>query len=134
MILAFLKKYFSLILILVLLLSISFGFIYYSNKIESISEENAKLEMQLSQEKNNLDAMKNMYSIALKQNEELQKNQKDALIYVSNLKSELNSIKLDNIDRKELVDKINEYEKCYSKNLIKNPSIKCYVKSGNGND
>ena len=63
--------------------------------------------------------------------EDLQKQQKESLEYVTELRIALNEIDLEKAyetDKDGLLKTINDYEKCYARNLIKNPTIKCYVK------
>ena len=73
--------------------------------------------------------MKNLYNISLKQVEELQNQQKESLGYVAELRQALNSMDLKKAyeeDADKLLKTINDYEKCYAINTIKNPMMKCY--------
>ena len=123
------KKALPYIIIVVLGMAIFGGFKYYSNKIEELSRQNAVLIEQNAEVNNNLNVIQNLYNISLKQVEELQKQQKESLQYVSELKQALNEMNLSNAyeeDADKLLKTINDYEKCYAINTIKNPSMKCY--------
>lgn len=123
------KKALPYIIIVILGLSIYFGFVYFSNKIEKLSRENTQLQNQNAEVNNNLNTLKNLYNISLKQVEELQKQQKESLQYVSELKQALNEMNLSqayNEDAEKLLQTINDYEKCYALNTIKDPTLKCY--------
>ena len=71
------KKALPYIIIVILGLSIYFGFVYFSNKIEKLSRENTQLQNQNAEVNNNLNTLKNLYNISLKQVEELQKQQQE---------------------------------------------------------
>jgi transposase len=123
------KKLFPYILIITLGMVLYCGFRYYTEKVESLTISNNNLQHQLSQVNTNYSTLQNMYSISIKQYEELQKSQKESLEYVSELKqklTELNFREEYSKDKESLLKSINDYEKCYSKNVIKNPSYKCY--------
>ena len=82
-----------------------------------------------------VDKSGNMYSISMKQVEELQKQQKESLNYVETLKQALNEINLKeeyNKDSVKLLNDINDYEKCMAKNF-KDPYKHCYEDKKNGN-
>lgn len=128
-VLSVLKKIWPYLLIAILGLSIYFGFVYFSNKIEELTRQNTILEEKNSEINNNYNTLKNMYNISLKQVEELQKQQKESIQYVSELKQALNDMDLRkeySKDSEKLLKTINDYEKCYALNLIKYPSKKCY--------
>lgn len=125
----FLKKFLPWILIALLGLVIYGGFRYYANKVEELTINNVTLQTQLSQVNNNYSSLQNMYDISIKQYEELQKSQKESLEYVSELKRKLTDLdfkKEYDKDKETLLKNINDYEKCYSKHVIKDPSYKCY--------
>ena len=127
--LSVLKKIWPYLLIAILGLAIYFGFVHFSNKVEELTRENTILEERNAEINNNYNTLKNMYNISLKQVEELQKQQKESLQYVSDLRQKLNEMDLKKAyaeDAEKLLKTINDYEKCYSANLIKNPSYKCY--------
>lgn len=127
--LSIIKKIWPYLLIAVLGLAIFFGFKYYSGRIEDLTRQNTILEEKNSEINNNYNTLKNMYNISLKQVEELQKQQKESLQYVANLRQALNEMDLRkeySKDAEKLLNTINDYEKCYSINTIKNPSMKCY--------
>lgn len=123
------KKALPYIIIVVLGLAIFGGFKYYSNKIEELSRQNAVLIEQNAEINNNYNTLQNLYNISIKQVEELQKQQKESLQYVAQLKQELNGMNLKEAYEKDalkLLENINQYEKCYSLNTIKDPTYKCY--------
>lgn len=128
-VLSVLKKIWPYLLIAILGLAIYFGFVHFSNKIEELTRQNTILEEKNSEINNNYNTLKNMYNISLKQVEELQKQQKESIQYVSELKQKLNDMDLRkeySKDAEKLLKTINDYEKCYSINLIKDPTKKCY--------
>jgi len=128
-VLSVLKKIWPYLLIAILGLAIYFGFVHFSNKIEELTRQNTILEEKNSEINNNYNTLKNMYNISLKQVEELQKQQKESIQYVSELKQALNGMDLRkeySKDAEKLLKTINDYEKCYALNLIKDPSKKCY--------
>lgn len=123
------KKALPYIIIVVLGLSIFCGFRYYSGKIENMSRENAQLQAQNAEISNNYNTLQNLYNISLKQAEELIKQQKESQQYVAELRQKLNDIDLKKAygeDAEKLLQTINDYEKCYAINTIKDPSLKCY--------
>lgn len=125
-----LKKLFPYILILVLGVSLYAIFISYSNKIESISKENQEITEKLNISNTNYDLLNNTVDIIYKQNEELEKNKKDSIESIESIKIKIddsNIIDIYNNDKDMLLDKINQYEKCYSRNLISNPENNCNV-------
>lgn len=125
-----LKKLFPYILILVLGVSLYAIFISYSNKIESISKENQEITEKLNISNTNYDLLNNTVDIIYKQNEELEKNKKDSIESIESIKIKIddsNIIDIYNNDKDMLLDKINQYEKCYSRNLIFNPENNCNV-------
>ena len=127
--LSVIKKIWPYLLIATLGLAIFFGFRYYSNKIEDLTRQNTILETHNAEINNNYNTLKNLYNISLKQAEELAKQQKEAQGYVAELRQELNSMDLKKAyeeDADKLLKTINDYEKCYAINTIKNPMMKCY--------
>lgn len=123
------KKALPYIIIAVLGLSIYGGFRYYSGKIEDMTRENAQLQAQNAEISNNYNTLQNLYNISLKQAEELIKQQKDSQQYVAELRQKLNEMDLAKAygeDAGKLLQTINDYEKCYAINTIKDPSLKCY--------
>ena len=127
------KKIWPYLLIAVLGLAIYGGFRYYSGKIEDLSKQNAILQAQNAEINNNYTTLQNMYSISMKQVEELQKQQKESLNYVESLKQALNEINLKEAydkDSVKLLNDINDYEKCMAKNF-KNPYQYCYKEKRN---
>lgn len=123
------KKALPYIIIAVLGLSIYGGFRYYSGKIENMSRENAQLQAQNAEISNNYNTLQNLYNISLKQAEELIKQQKESQQYVAELRQKLNEMDLAKAygeDAEKLLQTINDYEKCYAINTIKDPSLKCY--------
>lgn len=129
------KKIWPYLLISILGLAIYGGFRYYSGKIEELSRQNAVLQTQNTEINNNYNTLQNMYSISMKQVEELQKQQKESLNYVETLKQALNEINLKeeyNKDSVKLLNDINDYEKCMAKNF-KDPYKHCYEDKKNGN-
>lgn len=123
------KKALPYIIIAVLGLSIYGGFRYYSGKIEDMTRENAQLQAQNAEISNNYNTLQNLYNISLKQAEELIKQQKDSQQYVAKLRQKLNEMDLAKAygeDAEKLLQTINDYEKCYALNTIKDPSLKCY--------
>lgn len=123
------KKLLPWILIILLGVVIYGGFRYYASKVEELTINNSNLQHQLSQVNTNYLTLQNMYNISLKQNEELQKSQRESLEYVTSLKRKLLDLNFDEEyikDKESLLKHINEYEKCYSEYVIKDPSIKCY--------
>lgn len=126
-----LKKIWPYLLLVVLGLVLYGGFRYFTNKVEELTQQNTILQTQNAEVNNNYTTLQNMYSISMKQVEELQKQQKESLEYVTELRIALNEIDLEKAyetDKDGLLKTINDYEKCYARNLIKNPTIKCYVK------
>lgn len=124
-----LKKALPYIIIAVLGLSIYGGFRYYSGKIEDMTRENTQLQAQNAEISNNYKTLQNLYNISLKQAEELIKQQKDSQQYVAELRQKLNEMDLAKAygeDAGKLLQTINDYEKCYALNTIKDPSLKCY--------
>ena len=133
-VLSILKKIWPYLLIVALGLAIYGGFRYYSNKIEELSRQNAILQAQNAEINNNYNTLQNMYSISMKQVEELQKQQKESLNYVESLKQALNEVNLKEAydkDSIKLLNDINDYEKCMAKNF-KNPYKHCYEDKKNG--
>lgn len=129
MAISLLRKFLPWILIILLGVVLYGGFRYYANRVEELTISNTTLQTQLSQVNTNYSTLQNMYSISIKQYEELQKSQKESLEYVSELKqklTELNFREEYSKDKESLLKSINDYEKCYSKNVIKNPLYKCY--------
>lgn len=123
------KKALPYLIIIALGVSIYAGFRYYSGRIENLTRENTQLQTQNAEVNNNLNTLKNLYNISLKQVEELQNQQKESLGYVAELRQALNSMDLKKAyeeDADKLLKTINDYEKCYAINTIKNPSMKCY--------
>lgn len=123
------KKLLPWILIILLGVVLYGGFRYYANKVEELVISNNNLQHQLSQVNTNYLTLQNMYNISLRQNEELQKSQRESLEYVTELKRKLLDLNFDeeySKDKDSLLKHINEYEKCYSINVISNPSYKCY--------
>ena len=124
-----LKKALPYIIIAVLGLSIYGGFRYYSGKIEDMTRENTQLQAQNAEISNNYKTLQNLYNISLKQAEELIKQQKDSQQYVAELRQKLNEMDLAKAygeDAEKLLQTINDYEKCYALNTIKDPNFKCY--------
>ena len=127
--LSVIKKIWPYLLIAILGLAIYFGFVHFSNQIEDLTRQNTILEAQNAEINNNYNTLKNLYNISLKQAEELAKQQKASQQYVAEVKQKLNEMNLQKAyteDADKLLKIINDYEKCYSINLIKNPSYKCY--------
>ena len=128
------KKLLPWILIILLGAVLYGGFRYYASKVEELTITNNNMQHQLSQVNTNYTTLQNMYNISIKQNEELIKNQKESLEYVSELKHKLTDLDFSveyEKDKDALLKNINDYEKCYSKNVIKDPTYKCYgVKNG----
>ena len=83
------KKLLPWILIILLGTVIYGGFVYYAGKVDELTISNNNLQHQLSQVNTNYATLQNMYTISLKQNEELQKSQKESLEYVAELKRKL---------------------------------------------
>ena len=128
-VLSVLKRIWPYLLIAILGLAIYFGFVHFSNQIEELTRQNTILEERNAEINNNYNTLKNMYNISLKQVEELQRQQKESLQYVADLRQKLNEMDLKKAyseDAKKLLKTINDYENCYSGNLIKDPSHKCY--------
>lgn len=124
-------KFLPYIIIVVLGLIMSFGMIYYTKRITSLTEDKMILETKNSEISNNYNTLQNMYSISMKQAEELQKQQKESLTYVSEVEQALTEIDLGkqyDADAIKLLNGINEYEKCMAKNF-KKPYVKCYVEN-----
>ena len=127
--LSIIKKIWPYLLIVILGLAIYFGFVHFSNQVEELTRQNTILEAQNAEMNSNYNTLKNLYNISLKQAEELQKQQKESQQYVAELRQALSSMDLKKAyaeDADKLLQTINDYEKCYSINLIKNPSYKCY--------
>ena len=127
--LSIIKKIWPYLLIAILGLAIYFGFVHFSNQVEELTRQNTILEAQNAEMNSNYNTLKNLYNISLKQAEELQKQQKESQQYVAELRQALSSMNLKKAyaeDADKLLQTINDYEKCYSINLIKNPSYKCY--------
>jgi transposase len=126
------KKLLPWILIILLGTVIYGGFVYYAGKVDELTISNNNLQHQLSQVNTNYATLQNMYTISLKQNEELQKSQKESLEYVAELKRKLFDVDFEEEytkNKEAFLKSINDYEKCYSANVIKNPSFKCYGES-----
>ena len=127
--LSVIKKIWPYLLIAILGLAIYFGFVHFSNKVEELTRQNTMLETQNAEINNNYNTLKNLYNISLKQAEELQKQQKEAQGYVAELRQALSGMDLKKAydeDAEKLLNTINDYEKCYAINTIKNPVMKCY--------
>lgn len=130
------KKLLPWILIILLGTVIYGGFVYYAGKVDELTISNNNLQHQLSQVNTNYATLQNMYTISLKQNEELQKSQKESLEYVAELKRKLFDVDFEEEYAKNkdaFLKSINDYEKCYSANVIKNPSVKCYGENNEKN-
>lgn len=124
-------KFLPYIIIVVLGLIISLGMMYYTKQITSLTEDKMILETKNAEISNNYNTLQNMYSISMKQAEELQKQQKESLNYVSEVEQALTEIDLGkqyDEDAIKLLNGINEYEKCMAKNF-KKPYVKCYVEN-----
>ena len=127
--LSIIKKIWPYLLIAILGIAIYLGFVHFSNQVEELTRQNTILEAQNAEMNNNYNTLKNLYNISLKQAEELAKQQKESQQYVAELRQALSSMDLKKAyaeDADKLLQTINDYEKCYSINLIKNPSYKCY--------
>jgi hypothetical protein len=127
-----LKTLIPYILILILGGCIYFGFVYYSNKIETLTQCNTMLETKNAQIEENNKTLQSLYDISINQLNELMKNQKESLDYVNELDKTISGIDFNKIfdnNKDEMIKQINAYEECYSVNVIKNPSYKCYGES-----
>lgn len=127
--LSIIKKIWPYLLIAILGIAIYLGFVHFSNQVEDLTRQNTILEAQNAEMNSNYNTLKNLYNISLKQAEELAKQQKESQQYVAELRQALSSMDLKKAyaeDADKLLQTINDYEKCYSINLIKNPSYKCY--------
>ena len=127
--LSIIKKIWPYLLIVILGLAIYFGFVHFSNQVEELTRQNTILEAQNAEMNSNYNTLKNLYNISLKQAEELQKQQKESQQYVAELRQALSSMDLKKAyaeDADKLLQTINDYEKCYAINTIKNPMMKCY--------
>ena len=70
-----LKKIWPYLLLVVLGLVLYGGFRYFTNKVEELTQQNTILQAQNAEVNNNYTTLQNMYSISLKQVEQLQKQQ-----------------------------------------------------------
>ena len=92
-----LKKIWPYLLLVVLGLVLYGGFRYFTNKVEELTQQNTILQAQNAEVNNNYTTLQNMYSISMKQVEDLQKQQKESLEYVTELRIALNEIDLEKI-------------------------------------
>jgi hypothetical protein len=106
-----------------------FGFVHLTDKIEDLTTQNNILQAENSEVTNNYNTLQNMYSISMKQVEDLQRQQNESLKYVTDLKLKLLDIDLRkeyDKDSEKLLNAINDYEKCMALNF-KDPYKYCYV-------
>ena len=113
MAISLLRKFLPWILIILLGVVLYGSFRYYANRVEELTISNTTLQTQLSQVNTNYSTLQNMYSISIKQYEELQKSQKESLEYVSELKQKLTDLNFReeySKDKESLLKSINDYQ------------------------
>lgn len=114
------------LIILALGFGIYYGFNYMSNKISDVEKENQLLINQNNLLKEQLDSVNVLYKINIEQLEQLQKNEQESLNNIVDNNKNVDDIKFDG-NRKKMLEKINDYEKCIANNSLK-PQIKCELK------
>lgn len=113
------------LIIIALGLGIYYGFNYMSDKISEVQKENQYLNIQLSSMEKELKNKNINYQIILEELEQLQKNETESINNIIDNNKNIDNMNMTG-DRKKLLNKINEYEKCISENSLK-PHIKCNI-------
>lgn len=116
-------KYLPYILIIIVGIAIYCGFKYMSNQIANEREKTTLLQIKNAELLNNIKMKENVAQITFEQMKQIELNTLEALNNNLDSNNKIESFKL-NGERKNMLDKINNYEICMSKNSL-NPFIKC---------
>lgn len=99
------------------------GFKYMSNELAKAKEENICLTTENAELVNQINTLKETTNITVEQLEQIRKNEKSSLKYISDFSNRVNELSLTE-DPEVILMKINNYEVCMSKNSM-NPEVKC---------
>lgn len=113
------------IIIIVLGLSIFYGFKYMANKLTESKqiEQTLSIENKLLQEK--IKSNEELTQISIKQLEKMRQNEQVAIDKINDNDNKINSLQLNKIND-IILNKINEHEDCVANNF-KKPNIKCVL-------
>ena len=99
------------------------GFRYMSNELSAAKELNQTLTIENAELEQRVETISNTSSATVEQLEQIRKNEKESLKYVSEINLKINEMKL-NEDPNVILMKINNYEVCMAKNSL-NPKVRC---------
>lgn len=99
------------------------GFRYMSNELAKAKEENICLTASNAELVNQINTLKETTNITVEQLEQIRKNEKSSLKYISEFSNRVNELSLTE-DPEVILMKINNYEVCMAKNSM-NPEVKC---------
>lgn len=111
------------LIILSLGFGIYYGFRYMSNELSEAKEQNICLTTKNSELLIRIKNLTETSTITIDQLEQIRKNEKESLKYISECNLKIDEMKL-NENVEIIVHKINNYEMCMAKNSL-NPQIKC---------
>lgn len=101
------------------------GFKYMSSELSKAKEQNICLTVENSELVSRIEQLTKTSNITVEQLEQIRKNEKESLKYISETNLKINEMQL-NEDSAILLMKINNYEVCMAKNSL-NPEIKCQL-------
>lgn len=101
------------------------GFKYMSSELSKAKEQNICLTVENSELTSKIEQLTKTSTITVEQLEQIRKNEKESLKYISETNLKINEMQL-NEDSSVLLMKINNYEVCMAKNSL-NPEIKCQL-------
>jgi hypothetical protein len=99
------------------------GFKYMSNELAKAKEENICLTASNAELVSQIESLKETTNITVEQLEQIRKNEKSSLKYISEFSNRVNELSLTE-DPEVILMKINNYEVCMAKNSM-NPEVKC---------
>ena len=99
------------------------GFRYMSNELAKAKEENICLTASNAELVSQIESLKETTNITVEQLEQIRKNEKSSLKYISEFSNRVNELSLTE-DPEVILMKINNYEVCMAKNSM-NPEVKC---------
>lgn len=99
------------------------GFRYMSNELAKAKEENICLTASNAELVAQIESLKETTNITVEQLEQIRKNEKSSLKYISEFSNRVNELSLTE-DPEVILMKINNYEVCMAKNSM-NPEVKC---------
>ena len=99
------------------------GFKYMSNELAKAKEENICLTASNAELVAQIESLKETTNITVEQLEQIRKNEKSSLKYISEFSNRVNELSLTE-DPEVILMKINNYEVCMAKNSM-NPEVKC---------